>query len=175
MATERGTRKERIGVVVSDKMDKTRVIRVEWSQPHPLYQRRVRRMTRFKAHDAENATHVGDRVRMVETRPLSKEKRWRIIEVLERAEAIELRPEEVDTTLLREMTEKPPAPAEAPSSPTASIPAVEAPAPAAEAPANPVAEASAAPAQPEGEKKPKPRARRKKQEEPAPEAKEQGS
>ena len=101
MAKERGRRKTRIGVVLSDKMDKTRVVGVEWSQEHPLYRRRVARLTRFKAHDEQNATKAGDKVRIEETRPLSKEKRWRIVEVVESAEVFELRPEDVDSTLLK--------------------------------------------------------------------------
>ncbi len=104
---ERGRRKVRVGTVLSDKMDKTRVVAVEWSQPHPKYRRRVLRVTKFKAHDEENATRRGDRVRIMETRPLSKEKRWRIVEVVEKAEVVELKPEEVDTSLLKELMEKP--------------------------------------------------------------------
>jgi small subunit ribosomal protein S17 len=74
-----------VGVVVSDKMDKTRVVAVERAFRHPRYQRVVKRTTRFKAHDERNETHVGDRVLIVETRPLSRDKRWRIREVLGRA------------------------------------------------------------------------------------------
>ena len=77
--------KSRVGVVVSDKMSKTRVIVVERAFRHPRYERVVKRTTRFKAHDERNEAHVGDRVRIVETRPLSKDKRWRITEILERA------------------------------------------------------------------------------------------
>ena len=77
--------KSRVGLVVSDKMDRTRVIAVERTFRHPRYQRVVKRTTRFKAHDERNETHVGDRVLIVETRPLSKDKRWRIKEILERA------------------------------------------------------------------------------------------
>jgi len=129
MTTERGKRKVRIGVVLSDRMDKTRVVGVEWSQVHPLYQRRVRRFTRFKVHDQANEARAGDRVRIVETRPLSKGKRWRIVEIIERAEAVEVRPEEVDTTLLKELEEKPEAPALAGAPAEAPIAAGEAPAP----------------------------------------------
>jgi small subunit ribosomal protein S17 len=78
-------RKTRVGRVVSDKMDKTRVVVVERAFRHPRYERVVKRTTRFKAHDPTNDSHVGDRVRIVETRPLSKDKRWRIQEILERA------------------------------------------------------------------------------------------
>lgn len=85
---ERGTRKVLTGKVVSDKMDKTVVVAVETLVRHPLYQRTIRRTKKFKAHDEENSCQTGDKVRMMETRPLSKEKRWRVIEILERAERI---------------------------------------------------------------------------------------
>ena len=80
-----GVQKSRVGRVVSDKMGKTRVVAVERTFRHPRYERVVKRTTRFKAHDERNETHVGDRVLIVETRPLSKDKRWRIKEILERA------------------------------------------------------------------------------------------
>ncbi len=76
--------KTRVGLVVSDKMNKTRVVAVERTFRHPRYERVVKRTTRFKAHDERNEAHVGDRVLIIETRPLSKDKRWRIKEVLER-------------------------------------------------------------------------------------------
>lgn len=78
-------RKTRVGRVVSDKMEKTRVVVVERTFRHPRYERVVKRSTRFKAHDEKNESHVGDRVLILETRPLSKDKRWRIQEILERA------------------------------------------------------------------------------------------
>ncbi len=81
-----GGRKVRVGQVVSDKMDKTVVVAVERLTPHPLYKRRIRRTTRLKAHDADNACRVGDQVRVVETRPLSKDKHWRVVEIISRAE-----------------------------------------------------------------------------------------
>lgn len=81
----RGRRKTQEGVVVSDKMDKTVVVAVERLERHPIYQKRMRITSRFKAHDEENACREGDRVRIMETRPLSKEKRWRVVEILERA------------------------------------------------------------------------------------------
>lgn len=84
--TERGERKARTGVVVSDAMDKTVVVQVEQRKAHPLYGKMLRRTSKLKAHDEENQAHVGDRVRLVETRPISKTKRWRLAEVLERAE-----------------------------------------------------------------------------------------
>ena len=77
--------KSRVGLVVSDKMNKTRVVVVERSFRHPQYERVVKRTSRFKAHDERNEAHVGDRVLIVETRPLSKDKRWRIKEILARA------------------------------------------------------------------------------------------
>lgn len=83
---KRGLRKVRVGTVVSDKMDKTVVVAVEDLVLHPLYGRTMRRTKRLKAHDEENICRVGDRVRLMETRPLSKEKRWRVVEVVRRAE-----------------------------------------------------------------------------------------
>lgn len=85
---ERAVRKVLTGRILSDKMDKTVVVAVESLVRHPLYQRTIRRTKKFKAHDEENSCRIGDKVKMMETRPLSKEKRWRIIEILERAEQI---------------------------------------------------------------------------------------
>ncbi|QUI21487.1 30S ribosomal protein S17 [Vallitalea pronyensis] len=82
---ERNLRKVRIGRVVSDKMDKTIVVAVESSVKHPLYNKVVKRTYKLKAHDEENACGQGDRVRVMETRPLSKDKRWRLVEILEKA------------------------------------------------------------------------------------------
>ncbi|MCG0238197.1 MAG: 30S ribosomal protein S17 [Firmicutes bacterium] len=82
---ERGQRKTRVGVVVSDKNDKTVVVAVETLVEHPLYKKRIKRTKKFHAHDANNECRVGDRVRIMETRPLSKLKRWRVVEILERA------------------------------------------------------------------------------------------
>ncbi|MCS7236166.1 MAG: 30S ribosomal protein S17 [Armatimonadota bacterium] len=84
MADRAPKRKELVGVVVSDRMDKTVVVRVESVFRHPLYKKPVRRHKKYKAHDEENRCRVGDRVRIMETRPLSKEKRWRVVEILER-------------------------------------------------------------------------------------------
>lgn len=81
----RGRRKVRVGRVVSDKMDKTVVVAVETLVRHPLYQKVIRKTKKFKAHDEHNACRVGDKVRIMETRPLSKEKRWRVVEIIERA------------------------------------------------------------------------------------------
>ena len=107
MAKERGRRKVRVGAVVSDKMDKTRVVAVPWSQRHRVYGRAIRRLSKFKVHDEENATREGDQVRIVETRPLSKDKRWRILEILARGEQVDIAPEEVDATLVEEMEQLP--------------------------------------------------------------------
>jgi small subunit ribosomal protein S17 len=84
-ARPRGRRKVRTGIVASDAMDKTIVVRIATQIRHPLYGKIVRRSTKLTAHDEENSAHVGDLVRIVETRPLSKTKRWRLVEVLERA------------------------------------------------------------------------------------------
>jgi small subunit ribosomal protein S17 len=83
--TERSERKTRIGKVVSDKMEKTVVVAVERLVQHPIYKKSVKSTVKFKAHDENNDSHVGDTVEIMETRPLSKDKRWRVVEVLERA------------------------------------------------------------------------------------------
>jgi len=83
--TERGRRKLRTGVVVSEKMDKTVLVRIDRQVRHPLYDKTVRRSSKLAAHDEANDAHVGDTVRVMETRPLSKTKRWRVVEVVERA------------------------------------------------------------------------------------------
>ncbi|WP_008339774.1 30S ribosomal protein S17 [Alicyclobacillus acidocaldarius] len=85
---ERKQRKVRVGKVVSDKMDKTIVVAVEERVMHPLYGKTVRRTKKFKAHDENNEAKIGDVVRIMETRPLSKEKRWRLVEIVERAEIV---------------------------------------------------------------------------------------
>jgi len=77
-------RREWIGRVVSNKMNKTVVVAVERSVVHPIYRKVLRRVTKLKAHDEQNACGIGDRVRMIETRPISKEKHWRVVEVLEK-------------------------------------------------------------------------------------------
>ncbi len=82
---ERGLRKKRIGKVVSDKMDKTIVVAVETKVRHPLYGKTVNRTTKFKAHDENNEAKMGDRVLIMETKPLSKDKRWRLVEIVEKA------------------------------------------------------------------------------------------
>lgn len=82
---ERGNRKTRIGKVVSDKMDKTIVVAVETKVRHPLYGKTVNKTTKFKAHDENNECKVNDKVLIMETRPLSKDKRWRLVEIVEKA------------------------------------------------------------------------------------------
>ena len=82
---ERNLRKERIGVVVSDKMDKTIVVAVERKEMHPLYGKFVKKTTKFVAQDEKNECGVGDTVRIMETRPLSKTKNWRLVEIVEKA------------------------------------------------------------------------------------------
>ncbi|MDP3961772.1 MAG: 30S ribosomal protein S17 [Pseudorhodobacter sp.] len=88
-------RKTRIGSVVSNKMDKTVVVVVETVKHHPLYKKTLRKMVRYKAHDANNDCGEGDIVRIIETRPLSKEKRWRVAEIITKKEKIEAKPTEI--------------------------------------------------------------------------------
>ncbi len=83
---ERNLRKVRTGKVVSDKMDKTIVVAVVDNVKHPLYGKIVKRTYKLKAHDENNECHVGDRVKVMETRPLSKDKRWRLVEIIEKAQ-----------------------------------------------------------------------------------------
>lgn len=85
MSETRGMRKERIGVVVSDKMDKTIIVEIRNRVKHPLYGKIMNRTTKLKAHDENNECGVGDTVRVMETRPLSKDKRWRLVEIIEKA------------------------------------------------------------------------------------------
>lgn len=85
MEIVRGSRKTRVGVVVSDKMDKTVVVAVNRDVRHPLYGKTVRKTVKFKAHDENNECKVGDLVKIMETRPLSKDKRWRVAEIIEKA------------------------------------------------------------------------------------------
>ncbi|MBI2855786.1 MAG: 30S ribosomal protein S17 [Chloroflexi bacterium] len=92
---ERRSRKTRIGRVVSNKMDKTVVVAVEWRQPHPIYKKSVKRVTKFHAHDVDNRCKVGDLVSIMETRPLSKTKRWRVTEILSTGEIPELPSEDL--------------------------------------------------------------------------------
>ena len=83
--SERTARKMRIGIVVSDKMQKTVVVRIDRRMPHPVYGKMVTRTRKLKAHDEENSAKLGDTVRIMETKPLSKDKRWRLVEIVERA------------------------------------------------------------------------------------------
>ena len=85
MAEARGMRKTRIGVVVSDKMDKTIVVEIRTRVRHPLYGKIMNRTNKIKAHDENNECGIGDTVRVMETRPLSKDKRWRLVEIIEKA------------------------------------------------------------------------------------------
>jgi small subunit ribosomal protein S17 len=82
---ERGVRKTRVGVVVSDKMNKSVVVAVERLVQHPMYKKYIKRTSKFKVHDEKNECQAGDKVRIMETRPLSKTKRWRIVEIVEKA------------------------------------------------------------------------------------------
>ena len=82
---ERTARKIRVGIVVSDKMQKTVVVRIDRRMPHPVYGKMVTRTKKLKAHDEENSAKLGDTVRIMETKPLSKDKRWRLVEIVERA------------------------------------------------------------------------------------------
>lgn len=84
-AVERNLRKTRIGMVVSDKMDKTVVVAIQDNVKHPKYGKVIKRTVKFKAHDKNNECAVGDKVSIMETRPLSKEKRWRVVEIIEKA------------------------------------------------------------------------------------------
>ena len=85
MEEKRALRKTRVGLVVSDKMDKTVVVAIEDNVKHPIYGKIVKRTLKLHAHDEENACGVGDKVKLMETRPLSKTKRWRVVEIIEKA------------------------------------------------------------------------------------------
>jgi small subunit ribosomal protein S17 len=88
-------RKTRFGQVVSDKMDKTVVVAVETPRRHPLYRKTLRRVVRYKVHDEKNQCRTGDTVRIVETRPISKDKRWRVAEIVTKGEIAEIKPTEI--------------------------------------------------------------------------------
>jgi small subunit ribosomal protein S17 len=92
---EETKRKVRLGLVLSNRMDKTVVVEVSGPKRHPLYKKIIRRVARYKAHDEKNECQVGDKVKIVETRPLSREKRWRVAEILVKGEVVELSPEEI--------------------------------------------------------------------------------
>jgi small subunit ribosomal protein S17 len=93
--SEETKQKVRLGQVVSDRMDKTVVVEVSGPKRHPLYKKTIRRVVRYKAHDEKNECRVGDKVRIVETRPLSREKRWRVAEIVTKGEVVEISPEEI--------------------------------------------------------------------------------
>ena len=88
-------RKTRIGHVVSDKMEKTVVVAVEALKHHPLYKKTIRKTVKYKAHDGKNECRLGDIVRIVETRPLSRDKRWRVAEIITKGEVVEVPPEAI--------------------------------------------------------------------------------
>ena len=102
-------RRVRVGRVVSDSMDKTVVVAVEWKRPHPLYKKPVRRRSRLKAHDADNSCRFGDVVQIIESRPLSKTKKWRVKQILSSVETAEIQPEEitVDEDVLKAQVDRP--------------------------------------------------------------------
>ena len=87
--------KTRIGRVVSDKMNKTVVVTVETPKRHPLYKKIIKKRAKYKAHDENNECRVGDTVRIIETRPLSKDKRWRVAEIITKGEVVEVQPKEI--------------------------------------------------------------------------------
>ncbi len=88
-------RKTMVGRVVSNKMDKTVVVTVETLRHHPLYKKTIRRAVKYKAHDEKNECELGDTVKITETRPLSKEKRWRVTEIITKNEVVEIQPKEI--------------------------------------------------------------------------------
>lgn len=88
-------RKTRIGRVLSHKMDKTVVVAVETTKHHPLYKKSIKRVVKYKVHDAKNECNEGDIVRIIETRPLSREKRWRVVEVITKGKAVVVKPTEI--------------------------------------------------------------------------------
>ncbi|MBM4433095.1 MAG: 30S ribosomal protein S17 [Chloroflexi bacterium] len=88
-------RKTRIGHVISNKMDKTVVVAVETPKRHPLYKKTMKKITNYKAHDEKNESRVGDLVKIVETRPLSKDKRWRVAEIVTKAAVVAVQPKEI--------------------------------------------------------------------------------
>ncbi len=97
-------RKIRYGHIVNDKMDKTVVVAVETQRRHPVYNKTVKRAIKYKAHDEENKSKSGDLVKIIETRPLSKQKRWRVAEIITQAALIEIKPEEITEEIKEEVT-----------------------------------------------------------------------
>ncbi len=110
-------RKTRTGVVVGDKMEKTVVVAVETHRRHPLYQKTIRNTLKYKVHDEKKECRVGDVVKIVETRPISKEKRWRVAQIISKGEVIEIKPKEIDANLVS----PPPAPKEEKAEATAAV------------------------------------------------------
>jgi len=90
-----GKHKERIGRVVSDKMEKTVVVAVEVFKHHPLYHKTIRKTVNYKVHDEKKESKVGDVVKIIETRPLSRDKRWRLAEIIQKGEVVEVKPQEI--------------------------------------------------------------------------------
>ena len=101
MSNER--RKIRIGTVIQDQMDKTVVVAFDWRRPHSLYRKPVRRRSRFYVHDESNECRIGDQVRIIETRPLSKTKRWRVVEILSRIDIAGVPPQEIAQEVVERM------------------------------------------------------------------------
>ena len=97
-------RKTRFGKVISDKMDKTVVVAVDTPRRHPLYKKNIRRAVKYKAHDEKNQCRTGDTVRIEETRPLSREKRWRVAEIITKGEVADIKPEEITEQVTGEIT-----------------------------------------------------------------------
>ena len=106
-------RKVRVGRVISNKMDKTALIAVRWQQRHPLYKKSMRRISKYYVHDETNECLLGDLVRIEETRPISKTKRWRVLSILERHDVAEVKPVDLDEGLLTQPAEDETDPAEA--------------------------------------------------------------
>ena len=92
-------RKVKFGTVVSDKMDKTVIVAVDTSKRHRLYNKNIKRTVKYKAHDEKNQSKTGDKVRIEETRPLSREKRWRVAEIITKGEVADIKPEEIATEI----------------------------------------------------------------------------
>ena len=97
-------RKTRFGKVISDKMDKTVVVAVDTPRRHPLYKKNIRRAVKYKAHDEKNQCRSGDTVRIEETRPVSREKRWRVAEIITKGEVADIKPEEISDENTGEIT-----------------------------------------------------------------------
>ena len=95
-------RKVKTGIVISDIMDKTVVVAVNTPRRHPLYKKNIKRTVKYKAHDEKNQSKTGDTVRIEETRPLSKEKRWRVAEIITKGEVADIKPEEISTEIAEE-------------------------------------------------------------------------